>query len=294
MYNSPNAVLKGIRTEFAKRLSENSTKLFSPMAFETTSSGDYEDYLFFDKIPYPKEWKDKISNAIIDDYKLTIRNKAWAMGIDVDRFTLDDSKKELGGSIDMQINSLVQNFKDFSDNLINQLLVANGTAFDGSAFFANSHNIAATVDNLYPGTGVTLAQITADLAGARNDMYGFKDTDGVPFNRGAQFAVVIPTQLHDTFLTLKNSQQVYDGAGNKTNIYQNTFEIVLNHWQAQTNNDWYLVNTNAVVPAFVVQTRENPEWVYNDNPLERYIQYGSYMRMNVGYGNFTSIIKIDN
>jgi phage major head subunit gpT-like protein len=95
-------------------------------------------------------------------------------------------------------------------------------------------------------------------------------------------------------LTLKNSQQVYDGAGNKTNIYQNTFEIVLNHWQAQTNNDWYLVNTNAIVPAFIVQTRANPEWVYNDNPLERYIQYGSYMRLNVGYGNFTSIIKIDN
>lgn len=295
MYNSPIAVLKGIRTEFAKQLADMSGPMFKAFVQTVKGNGAYEDFRFKDTVGKITEWKANRTIEDFKDYLYTIRPKHWDHSISVDRDTLDDSRITLGGDIEKDVRESVQLWNAFADELIYNLLIDNGTAFDGSTFFGNSHNIDGdnAIDNLYSGTGTTLAQVEADYAGAKKQLRGFRDKNNRPYNRNAKYIVLAPSQLEDKFLTLRNSQQVYI-SGSKTNVYANTFDLILNDWQGASDNDWYIINTNATVLPFAVVDRQRVNWKMVDDPLRKDVLFLSDARMQAGYGTFTSIIKIDN
>lgn len=294
MYNSAKAVLKGVNTNFYKQIGDFSSSLFAPFYFKTQSDSDKEDYIFVDAFPGIEEWKDQINGEPVKDYLYTIRNKPWNFGFLVNRYTIKDSKTTLGANIELNLRQSLRNWGEFPDDLISELIDDNGNCFDGSALFANSRNLGGTgLDNLLSGNGVTLAGVTTDLAASRNAMYGMKNSNKRPFNRSPRFAVLIPPHLHDVFLTLRNSQTVTTGTS-KTNIYNNSFDIILRHQQSSTDNDWFLLNTQATIPPFILQENEGPQWKMIDKEDELHIKYFSTARLNAGYGNPTSIVKIDN
>jgi phage major head subunit gpT-like protein len=299
MYNSAIAVLKGIKGEFGRQLRaapESTVKAFTEFV---TSNSDKEDYIFFDAMPGIKQWIDEIYEGDIKDFKYEIRNKEWAFSILVDRYTLADSRASLGGGLEQQIRSAMREWTAFPDLQIADLLTENGTAFDGTAFFANSRpNIEGTnaIDNLYSGTSggpYTTAQVEADLKGAKEDLMGFRDRNNKPFNRGAKLVAYVPTHLVDHFETLRNSRQIYI-SGTKDNVLYQTFDIIVNYDQDTTSDDWYLFNVNAPVQAFIFQTREQPTWKVKDEEDKRNIKYFSVSRSAAGYGNPMACIKIDN
>jgi phage major head subunit gpT-like protein len=294
VYNSAISVLKGIRTEFAIGIAKYEPA-FNVMSEQVKSDSNLEDYKFWDAFPRIKEWVDTIHREKMNDYKYQIRNKAWEFAIPVDRFTLSDSKTTIGANVELQIKAALQQWKDFPDELIYDLLIDNGTCFDGSNFFATSHNIDGTnaIDNLKTGTGVTLAQLETDLATARTAMRGYKDKNDRPINKKPKYAVLCPAHLEDKFLTLQNSQEVYI-SGTKTNIYANTFDIVVNDWQGSSDNDWYLVNVDGMILPFISQMREKPNWKKDDDEKNRDILFYSTARMAAGYGLFTSMLKVNN
>jgi phage major head subunit gpT-like protein len=298
MYNSAIAVLKGIRAEFAKQLGDYTAPLFAPFVSRVKSNSNIETYRYRDTIGTIREWKGERVIEDFKDYKYDIRNVPFEFTIDVDRFTLEDSRSSLGGAIEQEIKQAAQLWKGFEDEQVNGLITDNGTAYDGSTFFATSHNIDGTsaIDNLKTGTQTgtyTLAQIEADLATARNAMYGYKDNKDRPINTNPRWIVLIPSQVYDKFLTLRNSQDVYI-SGTKTNIYQNSFEIIVNHWQSTSDYDWYLINANASLDPFTVQERMKMRWDVEDSMLNRNIKYLSTARYGFGYNAFTSICKINN
>jgi phage major head subunit gpT-like protein len=294
MYNSPIALLKGIKVEFNQFLASHQGHMFSDFVRMTKSDTDKENYRFLSNLPYLKEWLDEIDFKDYEDFSYEIENKAWQQGIAVDRHTLSDSRKQLGASIEDEIRLIAQNFSDFPDKLVYDLMIANGTCFDGGAFFKTTHVKLGTIDNLKTGTGTTLAQLETDLGTARNAMYGYVDGNGIPINTNPRFVVLAPTQLHDKFLTLRNSTQIYDGSGNKTNIYNQSFDIVLNHWQSTSDNDWYLININHPIKPFIYQMRDKPKFEMEDQRSKKYIKYFVTARMNAGYGNPAAICKTDN
>jgi phage major head subunit gpT-like protein len=296
MYNSPIAVLKGIRTEFSKQLANFDGPMFKAFVQTINGDGAYEDFRFLDSVGTIRQWTDQRRPQNYRDFLVTLRPLPYEFTINVNRHTLDDSKKTLGGDIEKDVREAAMLWKTFSDRLVNDLIAANGVAYDKSTFFATSHNIdgATAIDNLISGTGTTLAQIEADLASARNAMHGYRDKNNQPINMNPRFVALIPSQLHDKFLTLRNSQQIYDGAGNKTNIYNNSFDIIINHWQATNDNDWFLINTNANLMPFMIVDRQKPRWEIKDDLELLDIRYMSDARMVGGYGAFTSIAKVNN
>jgi phage major head subunit gpT-like protein len=295
MYNSPNAVLKGIRTEFSKQLANYPGMMFKPFTAEVNSDSNKETYRFLDAFPSIKEWTDSRKRENFKDYSIDILNRHWEFTINADRDTLEDSKGTLGGNILKDVNSSVQRYASFPDKKIAELITDNGTAYDGSTFFGNSHNIDGTnaIDNLYSGTGTTDAQIEADMKGARNALAAYRDKNDEPVNPNPKYAVLIPVHLQDSFLNLANSQTVYI-SGTKTNILYNTFDIILNHWQGSSDNDWYLINLNAAIKPFIFQKRQGVKWTVKDDVEYKDVLYMSDARYGFGYGAFTSIIKIDN
>lgn len=293
VYNSAISVLKGIRTEFAVGIGDY-TPMFGPIMTTVNSNSNLEDYKFWRAFPRIKEWIDEIHRESMKDYKYTIRNKPWEFSIPVDRYTLADSKAG-SADVELQTKEAIKQWKDFPDELIYDLLIDNGTCYDGSAFFATSHNIDGdnAIDNLLTGTSTSLAQVEADLAAAITAMRGYRDKNDRPINKNPRWLVLCPAHMELTFKTLQGSSSVYV-SGTKTNIYEGQFDILINDWQSGSDDDWFLVNQNAVLKPFIYQLRDKPTWEKEDIKTLRDILFFSVARMAAGYGGFTSICKTDN
>lgn len=290
MFNSPNAILKGISAKFAKGLinaPESQIKAFTEF-FPSTDS--FEDYWIPYSMPSIKEWVDEINFKEVEDFLLRIQNKDWQNGLQVKRNTINDSKKSLGNSIESWIRTMIKQYVTLPDTLINDLLVANGTAFDGSAFFADTRPLLQgtnAIDNIYDGTGLTLTLVEADLSGARARLKGFRDINNQPLNRGAKLVVYAPVALETIFLKLANNEDVLDN----TNIHKGTFELIINY-DDTTGDEWYLINSAAAMKPFVYQTREEPKFVVEDNQMKKNVDYAVTSRSNVGYGHPASIVWV--
>lgn len=297
MYNSPAVLLKGIQVRFLRGLATVANAMMKPFFEEATSDSNKETYVLFNHFGTIKEWIDEIDFAFLQDFDYEIKNKDWQNGFLVDRNTLDDSKKTLGNDVEREINFSLNSWSNFPDKLVTELLEAGetGLAFDGVAFFANARpklqGGGSTIDNLYAGTGISVAQVTADFAGATRDMRGWKAKNGDPFNANPKFVVICPSTLEWVFKTLRNSVDI--GGSGVTNIYKDTFDIVVNDYLTDAN-DWFIVNSNAPMKPFIFQKRSNPIFDMKDEKDKKFIKYFSTARMNAGYGNPVSIIKIKN
>lgn len=295
IYNSANALLKGIDGRFKNALATMPQTELEKMATIIPSQSDKEIFWIPSSLPGIHEWNDKIVFKSMQDFAYEIRNKDYASGIAVDRNVLNDSNKEMPGAVQMQIDSAIDRYKGFNSKLMSDALDANGNAFDGTAFFADSRpNIDTggnTIDNLYSGTGVTQALLTADFEGALNQLLSFRDKNDELYNAEANPAVIIPLHLLPAFRKILLSQYF---AGGVDNLNLNAATIIVNNRQTASNNDWYIANLTPALKAFLITDRDQPKWNVNDKWDEKFIGYGYTFRKGIGYGNPMSIIKINN
>jgi phage major head subunit gpT-like protein len=300
MYNSPIVLLKGIQAKFLRGLATSAPSMLAPIIEDATSDSNKEQYVLFNHFGIIKEWLDEIDFSHIQDFEYEIKNKDWQNGFKVDRNTLEDSKKTLGNDVEREINFSLNSWSNFPDKIITELLEAGetGLAFDKIAFFIAGSGRPAlqqtgtTIQNLVTGTGTTVAQITADFASATTALRGFKAKNGDPFNANPKWVVIIPPQLEWSFKTIRNSVDI--GGSGVTNVYKDSFEIIVNDYLTAGVNDWYVVNTNAPMKPFIFQKRTQPVFDMTDNKEKKFIKYFSTARMNGGYGNPLSIAKVNN
>lgn len=297
-YNSPKALEKGIKAKFWQILQTLAQPTFDFAISREKSLSDKEIYWMAGTVPGIKEWIENITYEELLDYRLEVKNKDWNDGILVERNTLDDS--EIKGSINMWIKSMANLVRDFPDQLCQDLLVANSAAFDGTAFFADTRPNIDTggnvIDNLYPGTGTTFAQFSADYAGAKNQLLGFRDKHDRAFNKKASLVAFVPQHLSDLANQLLNlrADRVYTGAAEISNIYRGTAEIIINWEQGASNDDWYLVNKTNPIKPFLIQDRATTKWTHKDDSEVKFLKYFFTFRMGSGFLNPMPIIKINN
>jgi len=295
MYNSPNAVLKGIKALFAKTLQGMQLSEVKKVMENVLSDGAYEDYWIPGNANRIREWIDSIVYSDGKDYKFQIYNKDFGGGFKLKRTTLEDSRKYLGGNVENWVRGLAREWVSLPDEFVGILLEKNGNAFDGTPFFANNRNLdtgSNTIDNIVSGTGTTQAQILADFDNAYNQLVSFKDKNNKPFNKNPKLAVIVPAHLTLTF------KKIFSGEikqlSSSTNIYAGMVEILTNYYQSNSSDDWYLVNLNSSMKPFILQERQKPTWDMKDEKDNVNIKYFTTGRYGYGYGNPLSIIKIDN
>lgn len=298
--NSPALILKAINGYFAKSLLEQETTKddLKRVAEVVKSENGAEEYVFFESMPTVNEFLDRIEYEKFKAFYLNIQNREWQYGVPVKRTTIEDTiTNGLQPQIQKFIQEGIRSWSDFPFQLINDLISANGTAFDGTNFFANSRpNIegANTINNIVGGTGIDLDDIQTDFLSAIERMMGFKAKNGRPYNRNAKFLALIPAQLYSKFLTLQNNDFIAIGGATANNPLKGLFEIQVNYDQDITANDWYLINSNAVVKPFIYQIRKEPIFDIVDNADEPYVKFFSTARLNAGYGNPMAIVMINN
>lgn len=113
----------------------------------------------------------------------TLSNEIWKAGIAIKRRDFDDDQV---GGIQKRISQLAQVSAGHVNRLIVAALTANGTCYDGVTFFNDAHPArgqqTATQDNSLASSGVTVANIQADVMLAIQAMLAFVAENGEPFD----------------------------------------------------------------------------------------------------------------
>lgn len=296
--NNPILTLKQINVLFAKQLQSNRGNEFEQYTEVVKSLNASEDYLFFDAMPAVQEWLDTVDYDKFKSFQYTLKNRSWTFGIPIKREIIEDTKENgVLPQIEKFVNEASRSWIDHPTQLINELIQTNNKAFDDTPFFAPSRpNLegATIINNIVTGTGITIDKIYDDINTAMDRLHSFKAKNGKPYNRGATFLLLVPTQLRSIFQTLKTADTFIVSGASKTNALKDTFDFILNYDQLITDNDYYIINSNAVVKPFIYQLRKEPIFEVIDEKDSPFVKYFSTARMNAGYGNPMAIIKVNN
>lgn len=301
MYNSPNALKKGILATFDQMLQTKKESFFKDYWYRTKSDGHEDEFWVPSSLPGFLEWLDAINFVDIDDKSFKVYNKHYQRGVLVNRDFLADTRKTLGGKIEAFLKTLSDNYVNFPDALCQYLLDNNPTAFDGTAMFATSRpNLDTgtnTINNLISGTlssSYTTSTFNADVTSAIAAMRAMKDKENNPFNPNPKLVALIPAAHESIARKVLEHDTYYDAATSVliSSIWNNIVTIAVNDRQA--DNDWYLINTNANFQPFLILDRENIKWEMKDDMELKNIKYWADFRMGYNVLNPMSIIKINN
>lgn len=217
------------------------------------------------------------------------------------------------------IGSLAPRAKDAPYELMIDYLEAGeastyGTCFDNQNFFDTTHSFndtAGTQSNLVTGTGISLAQLSADLKTAISELKGYyfeTDTGNTAtkkrrlLNKGQmKLVVVAPSDLYAKLMDLRTLELIVvdSNGGTQSNSLRNSFELVAHPFADA--NDWYVMElSESTVKPFLISVedegslhtpQENSEALVNLQQL-RYAFNG--LSYGVAYGAWWKAIKVKN
>jgi len=302
--------LAGLRTQFealfkmqfeAAQALEGWPKLVSRIS----SKGEQNTYNWFGTVPKVE----KVTHGAatihgLRPFNFTVLNEEWQAIIEVERAAIERDRLDL---ITPRISQLAQELARHPGELVyDQLVRANATAFDGTAFFADTRTIgdSGNIDNQFAGAGITVANFQADLGTAQATMRKFKDDQGRPMNLVGNVIMVPPEMIQIAWQALNANQgsilnpvvpATADGI-----LSQVGYMIASNPYLTDAN-DWYLFHVGPGQDRpFVWQVEKEPEITADTNPNSaeaiktRKFLYSGYARYNVAFTDPRYGTKITN
>ncbi|TAK63653.1 MAG: hypothetical protein EPO24_04080 [Bacteroidetes bacterium] len=270
------------------------------VCMETQSEGADENYQWLGEVPGMREWLGDKEIKGLAGVNYILQNKDWESTIEVKRKDIEDDRL---GIYKPKIISLAEEGRRHPDELLTSVRVAgtSTTCYDGKNFYATNHVMrkSGSLSNLHTGTGITLAQVTADLKTARAKMRNLKNDQGKPFIKSLgklKLLVTAPPDLEGVFEELSNATTI----SNTTNVLKGAFDYNINPYLTDAN-DWYLDFVGSAIRPFVFQTRKKPIFVAMEDPnnSDTVFKKGSFLysveaRYNCGYGMWQFSHKISN
>ena len=250
------------------------------------STGASEEYAWLGDVPGVREWIGDKTLKGLKDYDYTIKNKDFYDGFNIDRNEIEDEKI---AAIMPRVEMLAQNVAKFPSELVIQIIKAaeSSLAYDGVAFFANR----SVNDNLLVGTGVTAANIKADITAARTAMMKFKSDQGRVMGLMLN-TILCPPELEEIFLEVTTSV-AGEATARPAAKWINDVIVVP---ELEDTNDWYGFALGAPLKPFIFQNRKGVSTVIDDSQVKRNrkIGYSAEMRGNAGFGFPQMAIKVTN
>lgn len=176
----------------------------SQISMATTSTSAREKYAWLGQVPTLREWKGGRVIKRLSEYDYSITNKKYEATLGIQK---DDLDREKVGQIQRRVSEFAMRERAHWASLTSTLLTANGTCYDGQAFFSASHSEgdSGTQNNLltksthaalnFDTSGKpTAIEMSAALLSVIGHFYTLKDDVGEPINEFAgSFVVVVPT-----------------------------------------------------------------------------------------------------
>lgn len=291
---SPKTLARGLKAAFVKAFeSSEDAKEVMPFIMETVSTGSDEEYGWLGQSPSMNEWIDERKLKSLNSFDYKLKNKDYEATLQVSRNDIEDDRL---GNVKIRINDLALKAKTHPRKLFFEALLAGttGLCYDGQPFFSNSHveGDSGVQSNLMASAGITLANISADLAKAVAQMKGLKDDAGEIFDEGdIKIGVICPLGLESVFDDLNELESI----DNTNNKWRNKLTIVSSG--RLSGNTWYFANIKNGLKPFIRQVRKTVEFSSlegeSDNGFMRKIySYGVDSREVFGYGLWQKMIKV--
>lgn len=248
------------------------------------SNSASEKYAWLGDFPSVVEWVGDRVAGMISNYDYTIKNKDWVSAIGIHENELSDDQS---GMILPRVQMMAQVLAEYAMELIANLLI-NGTtnlAYDGIAFFSNASGVR-TIDNLLAGTGITLAQIKADISSARAAMMRFTGDNTTKYLGLMMDTIVCPPELEATFIEAVTSPSfIVTGEGGTTNPNQKWIKNIIALPELTDTTDWYGLCTGYPLRPFTYQERQAPRPQMDETERKRNkkIIFQADSRGNAGY-----------
>lgn len=262
-----------------------------------------ENINFLETIPQFREWLDERAlQGIGPSYQYSLKNRHWEVTIEIDRDTIFDNRLQLERQ---KVQHLGLEAGRAPWQIFINALQANGTGYDGVAYFATTHtqNGQSNQSNLITGTGTTVTQIATDFGTAKAALRNMKDGQGRPMNIGQRgLHVLASPSLEQQFLQLANNSFLVVATGSgifgqQDNYLKGQFDLTIDPYLSDTD-DWYLFDTAQPGKPMIYQNREAPQFVAQDDPgseanfMRRMLRYGSDWRSAGGYGPWYLAVKV--
>lgn len=155
-----------------------------------------EKHRWLGQVPEPRKHFGGLNASPVNDFSLDVTNEDFEITLP---FSTHDQMWDQVGHISRRTGELAVAWHDHWNKLTVDMLVANDTAYDGVAFFSDSHSIgdSGTLNNDLTAGDLgalnvsntarpTKAEAAAILSDAAAYLYRFKDDRGRPANQGAR------------------------------------------------------------------------------------------------------------
>jgi len=287
---------------FFKRLEEAQTAGWTAdVATMFNSNQESETYTFLSDSPSLTEWSSNRTAQSMKRFEFSVKNKKFSAGLQIDE---DDLRRDKTGQILVRVNELAARAAQLPQRIISDLLIANGNAYDGVAFYASTHKTesGATVDNLVTQTctssGVpTVAEAASGILNSITRIMSFVDDMGEPRNEFARrFAVMVPAALYGSVVGAIRNDFLTSGSSNQ--LLATGMEIVpyINS-RLTTATHAYIFRTDADVRAFVWQDEVAPMMSTLEEGSDFYTlndarMYFAKRVCNGGYGRFDQTVRL--
>jgi phage major head subunit gpT-like protein len=258
-----------------------------------------EDYPWLADAPRIEKWEGQRTRQQLADYGVVLVNDKYEGTIEVE---LDDLDRDKTGQIDIRAGELGDKAAALPQRILTELIEAgaSGLAYDGVAFFADSHSVGAsgTIDNNLGASAAapaapTVAEMSTAILASIEAMMGFGDTAGDPRNEFAtEFTVMVPTKYMAATIGALSNEFSAASTSNTLIAAQRDIRInrIVNPRLTASNNIFYTFRSDARIRPFIWQDelsefrtlgRDSDFAFMNDSIL-----FGAKRKGAGGYGRF--------
>ena len=255
-----------------------------------------ETYEWFGTPPQMEDvGKSELTLEGLEEYNFSISNNLYKAGIEVSRSAIEDDRL---GLIMPRVRQLGGEAARHPGQLVFNLVVDNGLAYDGVAFFADTRVIgrSANIDNIVDGAfgDGTVAEFQAGLRAGRTAMINFEDDQGRPMGLTPNVLMVPPDLEETAFQSLSveragRQDRAVLAPSPASSFNAGGYLVIVNPYLT-TVDDWYMFHVAGAIKPFVYQTRIAPslEGITTPNSESGVIRdkfvYSVRARYNAGYG----------
>lgn len=223
------------------------------------------------------EWVGERIIQNLQEHDFQVFNKLWEATVRLKRTDVEDDNLAVFSSMTMP--NMAETAKKHPDIRAAQVLQANGTCFDGKAFFATDHPTfnqgagATSYSNLKAATALDADGVNT----VRSAMAAFVGENGYPLGVVGNL-LVVPPQLEKAALTVAHSTTyaiptVSGSAIGPTtamatvdNVMKGWFDVLVIPELANEPTTWYMADSTKKIKPLLFQPRIAPELVARFNP----------------------------
>lgn len=250
---------------------------YSKIATIMESNNATENYAWLGDFPSMREWVDERTLSDLSAYDYSIKKKDWEATIEVDR---DDIIFDRINMVKPRIVDMANSVPYHYDEMLIELLAANGTCFDGKAFFAEDH-VYGDVTYSNKGDKFLTQQSFFD---ARTSMMTIKSDKGKNMFIKPSL-LIVPPEMELTARKILIADQI-DGS---SNLSKGMTDLIVSPFLTDPTG-WYLLDTTRAIRPLILQITKEPEFVAMDKPdderafMAKKFRYGVDTMDNAGYG----------